>query len=224
MSAASRGRCAAKCRCSCPTVITPRGARRAASRLKAGRVVIRTPPSSERSQRSKRDVGPQAGERIDVVLGVDEQARQAVEQTLALEHARGHPGREGEERPLAAAHEADQLDVAGLREMAGDGQRGPDRPAHAPGVGEQDAHRAVAACRAPAREQGGGSERRAVDGHRERPEQAASQRLGRHGRQGTRVAVAECDAISCRRTRPRVTSCRAGRRCTCPSTRRRARA
>ena len=67
------------------------------------------------------------------------------------------PGREGEERPLAAAQDADDLDVVALGEPAGEVERGADRAAHAPGVlsrrrwtvGGRGARRAAArkACR-----------------------------------------------------------------------------
>ena len=127
----------------------------------------------------QRDVRPQAAERIDVVLRVDEQARQAVEQGPAL--GQRPRGGQREEGPLATADEADHLDVAALREVAGDVERRADGAAHAPGMREQHADRTGRSRGAAARQPGRESERAAVRGHRERPEQAASRRLSRHG-------------------------------------------
>src|SRR3712207_8589705 len=49
-----------------------------------------------------------------------------------------HARREGEERLLAPADEADDLHLAGAGELLGERERGADRPAHAPGVQQQE--------------------------------------------------------------------------------------
>ena len=114
--------------CSWPTVITPgrrepRGEQveaRAAWRRARRRASRRSARSSARSVRRLRA-------RVGVVLGVHEQARQPAEQPAARSRwssTRGHLDavREREERPLAPAHHADQLD-----------RRGRSRPARRPG-------------------------------------------------------------------------------------------
>ena len=46
-------------------------------------------------------------------------------------------------RVVAAAHDAEHLDVVMLGQRAREGQDGPDGPAHAPGVHEHDPHGGV---------------------------------------------------------------------------------
>ena len=111
---------ALKCMCSWATVTVPSGASAAASRLKLGRVPITTPPRIVRRRRSSAQVGPQAAPRVGVVLGVHEQAgepRRAGPRARALVVDRGDLDAVGEreERPLAAPHEAHDLDVAAAR-------------------------------------------------------------------------------------------------------------
>ncbi len=91
------------------------------------------------------------------------------------------PSGQREERPLAAAQHAHDLDLVRLRERAGERERRADRAAEAPGVGEQEAdgpgvRRAAAAA---ARDQGERAEDGAVQRDRGRAEQAAPAGLAR---------------------------------------------
>ena len=148
----------------------------------------------------QRHVGPQARVRVRVVLRVDEHARQPAEQAreqrapggapLVVDDGDGRARREGEERRFAAAHEADQLDVAAGQSL-GEVEARADRAAHAPRMEEQDAHALMAGARAGARarERRRRTQRQPVQRDRGAAEQAAAARLGARDRRRTRRSV-----------------------------------
>src|SRR5919197_684821 len=87
---------------------------------------------------------------------------EAARPVAVVERAHADAGRQDEERVLAAADDAEDLDLATLSEVPGEAERRADRATHPPGVQEENAHgpigregaavAALGAARAPPRE------------------------------------------------------------------------